>query len=91
MARDGQPTSEDFWSVSFYPFSEPGVPAVFAVVGENRVGLCLRKKLSSMLSCIQILVCRPPTIGKDGKETSGLDVIATILDDEEVPLDKVSS
>lgn len=37
---DGQEKGEDFWSVKFYPYTEPDVPPVFAVVGEHRILIC---------------------------------------------------
>lgn len=32
--------SADFWSVKFYPYTEPGVDPVFAVVGGKRIMVC---------------------------------------------------
>ncbi|CZT00469.1 related to `extra sex combs` protein (WD-40 repeat family protein) [Rhynchosporium graminicola] len=32
--------SADFWSVKFYPYTEPGVDPVFAVVGGKRILVC---------------------------------------------------
>ncbi|KAF8859079.1 WD40 repeat-like protein [Acephala macrosclerotiorum] len=49
----------DFWSVKFYPYTEPGVDPVFAVVGGNRILVCrppAGKESSSKIEIIQLII-----------------------------------
>ncbi|CZR62292.1 related to `extra sex combs` protein (WD-40 repeat family protein) [Phialocephala subalpina] len=71
----------DFWSVKFYPYTEPGVDPVFAVVGGKRASLPSRTPKCCMLMIrLQILVCRPPA----GKESSSrIEIIQLIIDEEQ--------
>ncbi len=71
----------DFWSVKFYPYTEPGVDPVFAVVGGKRVSsppAASRGAVAVESNSTKILVCRPP----DGKESTKIEVIQMILDEE---------
>ncbi|KUJ16798.1 WD40 repeat-like protein, partial [Mollisia scopiformis] len=49
----------DFWSVKFYPYTEPGVDPVFAVVGGKRILVCrppTGKETSSKVEIIRLII-----------------------------------
>lgn len=67
---------QEFWSVKFYPYNEPGVDPVFAVVGADRVSFHPVFAHSGD-SQKQVLICRPPPPGQ-----VKIEFIRVLLDDE---------
>jgi hypothetical protein len=67
----------DFWSVKFYPYTEPGVDPVFAVCGGKRVSSSTESREMAGIDMEQIFVARPPT-GKESK----MEIIQLIRDEE---------
>jgi hypothetical protein len=57
----------DFWSVKFYPYTQPGVDPVFAVAGGKRVGhLCRALTASDVTSDTSV-----PASGKRKSKDGG--------------------
>ena len=54
--------TSDFYSVKFYPYTQPGVDPVFAVVGGKFVSISPTLPQGHFNNLWkQILICRPPT------------------------------
>jgi len=60
----------DFWSVKFYPYTQPGVDPVFAVSGGKRVGSLCRPFTASERESDVIVDTSVPASGK-GKSKDG--------------------
>lgn len=49
--------SDDFWSVKFYPYTEPGIDPVFAVAGGKRILVCRPPgKENTKMQVIQLII-----------------------------------